>query len=96
MGEMANKVYQRESHSTTCTQNLRGLKHKLEMQLFFEFRPLKHIATEIPDPLPQRKNGNVFIIVVSVRLSTMEFANAAYKKTATNIRNAFLDHWTVP
>lgn len=93
---MTNDVYQTVRNCAICARNRERSKRKWQFQLFTALRPLKSIVMDILDPLPQRKNEKVIIIVMTDRYLKMTRAIFTSKTAVTRFANVFLEHWIVP
>lgn len=93
---MVSEVYRTRSNCATCQSYRERTLHKRQLQLSLASTPLKCFAVAIRSQLLSTKNGNAFIKLMTDQYSKMTRAVPMLTKTATNVANVFLAHWTVP
>ena len=84
-------------HVKTCRSCVmaRGLLHKKQhkTKVFPPSGPLDDIAMDLLGPLPQTRNGNQFILVITDRYSKLARAIPMNKTTAPFVAAAVLNNW---
>lgn len=92
---MANDFYQTVTCCVTCDHNRKTLKLKRHLQMFPLPPSPKFIAMDILCSLPQEKNGNLFVIVMTDQYLKKTGAIRISTTWATHVTNVFLDYWIV-
>lgn len=90
---MASEVYDTVSNCATSARSGQWLKEKNLFGTVPASGPLKFVAIDIFGALTQRKNGSVFVIVVTDRYLKMKRAIPTSNRTAAYILKVSLDQW---